>query len=98
MLVADVDSEARGFVQLYPLWSSWYCNRIWFLSDLYVAETARRLGIGTSLVNATKEFAATTTATSVLVELPRSEPHLAAFYARLGFARDDVFELARYRL
>jgi hypothetical protein len=31
-----------------------------------------------------------------MVELPRSEPHLTAFYDRLGFARDEVFDLARY--
>jgi hypothetical protein len=32
-----------------------------------------------------------------MVELPRREPHLAKFYAKLGFAKDEVFELARYR-
>jgi hypothetical protein len=32
-----------------------------------------------------------------MVELPRREPHLADFYAKLGFAKDEVFELARYQ-
>jgi hypothetical protein len=31
-----------------------------------------------------------------MVELPRREPHLTEFYANLGFARDEVFDLARY--
>ena len=97
VFVADVDGTAAGFIQLYPLWSSWYCGRIWFLSDLYVAESARRLGIGAKLVEAVKRHAAATSASSVMVELPRREPHLKAFYARLGFSEDDVFELARYR-
>ena len=89
--------RACGFIQLYPLWSSWYCGRIWFPSDLYVAEDARRHGIGRLLVEAAKAHAASTSASSVMVELPRREPHLEAFYARLGFAKDEVFELARYR-
>ncbi len=91
-------ASAVGFVQLYPLWSSWYCRRIWFLSDLYVAEEWRKGGIGARLVDHVIAFAKETNASSVMVELPRSEPHLAAFYARLGFGLDEIFELARYRL
>lgn len=88
----------RGFIQLYPLWSSWYCARIWFLSDLYVAEDARRHGAGAMLVERVKAYAAETSASSVMVELPMSEPHLRDFYARLGFHEDPVFGLARYEL
>lgn len=86
----------RGFIQLYPIWSSWYCKRIWFLSDLYVDEEARRAGAGSMLVERIKEHAAQTDASSVMVELPQAEPHLYAFYERLGFKRDAVFDLARY--
>jgi GNAT superfamily N-acetyltransferase len=92
------DASAVGFIQLYPLWSSWYCRRIWFLSDLYVAEAARNRGIGAKLVERVIGFAKETNASSVMVELPRREPHLAEFYARLGFGRDEIFELARYLL
>lgn len=91
-------ADAVGFIQLYPLWSSWYCRRIWFLSDLYVAEPARKHGIGARLVERAVGFGKETDASSVMVELPRGEPHLADFYAKLGFGRDEVFELARYRL
>lgn len=87
-----------GFTQLYPLWSSWYCRRIWFLSDLYVRESARGHGIGSNLIERVIAYALETDASSVLVELPRREPHLSQFYARLGFQADDVFELARYRV
>jgi len=97
VFVADADDGAVGFAQLYPLWSSWYCERIWFLSDLYVAEPARKVGAGSLLIEAVKAFAAATSASSVMVELPRAEPHLERFYARLGFVKDDVFELARYK-
>ena len=86
----------QGFIQLYPLWSSWYCRRIWFLSDLYVAERSRKLGIGRGLVERAIAHARETHASSIMVELPLREPHLRAFYAELGFHEDAVFDLARY--
>ncbi|HEY6325623.1 MAG TPA: GNAT family N-acetyltransferase [Candidatus Cybelea sp.] len=94
--VARDGEDAVGFIQLYPLWSSWYCRRIWFLSDLYVKESARKHGVGRRLVERVIEHARETDAVSVMVELPRREPHLEEFYRRLGFGRDEVFELARY--
>jgi GNAT superfamily N-acetyltransferase len=97
VFVGWIAAEASGFIQLYPLWSSWYCRRIWFLSDLYVAEAARGRGIGAGLVERAIAHANETEAASIMVELPRREPHLADFYAKLGFAKDEVFELARYQ-
>lgn len=88
--------EAEGFIQLYPLWSSWHCKPIWFLSDLYVGESSRKRGVGRRLVQRVLAFAHETGASSVMVELPRREPHLREFYAKLGFHEDALFELARY--
>jgi GNAT superfamily N-acetyltransferase len=96
VFVARDSEDAIGFIQLYPLWSSWYCRRIWFLSDLYVKDDARKRGVGRRLVERVIEHARETGAVSVMVELPRREPHLEEFYRRLGFGRDEVFELARY--
>lgn len=89
------DGLAIGFLQLYPLFSSWYAKRIWFLSDLYVADDARKKGAGRALVRAALDFATQTGAASIMVELPFSEPHLARFYGELGFDKDPVFELYR---
>lgn len=96
VFLAFEEDVACGFILLYPLWSSWYCKRIWFLSDLYVAPQQRNRGAGKMLVEQIKAFAMESGAKSVMVELPRSEPHLTAFYDSLGFARDPVFELARW--
>jgi len=89
------DGVAAGFLQLYPLFSSWYARRQWFLSDLYVDAALRARGIGRRLVEAAIAFAADTEARAILVELPFSEPHLTRFYSQLGFERDAVFELYR---
>ena len=95
VLAAFDGSEAAGFLQLYPLFSSWYCKRQWFLSDLYVDERFRERGIGKHLVSACIDFAKRGGARAILVELPFSEPHLVKFYGELGFTKDDVFELYR---
>jgi len=96
--IAVTDGKPCGFIQLYPLWSSWYCRRIWFLSDLYVDEAARGGGVATRLVERAVAHAAETDSASVMVELPKDEPHLYEFYDKRGFKRDPVFDLARYQL
>lgn len=95
VLAAFDDSHAAGFLQLYPLFSSWYAQRQWFLSDLYVDTAFRERGIGQRLVNAAIEYAQQTQSRAILVELPFSEPHLVKFYSALGFNKDAVFDLYR---
>lgn len=96
VLAAFEHEEAAGFLQLYPLFSSWYCKRQWFLSDLYVDERFRERGIGKHLVAACIDYAKRSSARAVLVELPFSEPHLVEFYGKMGFAKDAVFDLYRF--
>jgi GNAT superfamily N-acetyltransferase len=95
---ARSDAQAVGFIQLYPLWSSWYCRRIWFLSDLYVREESRKYGVGRRVVERAVEHAVESGSSSIMVELPHREPHLREFYAGLGFHEDAVFDLARRNL
>lgn len=96
VLAAFDGAAAAGFLQLYPLFSSWYARRQWFLSDLFVAPDFRTRGIGKRLVQAAIDFAKQTKARAILVELPHSEPHLVKFYSELGFAKDAVFDLYRF--
>ena len=95
VLAAFEGTAAAGFLQLYPLFSSWYARRQWFLSDLYVNAERRDRGIGKRLVEAAIDFAEKTNARGILVELPYSEPHLTRFYSQLGFEKDAIFELYR---
>ena len=46
-----------GFVQLYPTFSSLQCNRAWILNNLFVAERARRCGVGEALMDAATDSA-----------------------------------------
>ncbi len=90
--------RAAGFLQLYPLFSSWYATRQWFLSDLFVDPSYQRRGIARRLLDASTQFARETQSRSVLVELPFSEPHLVKLYEAAGYGRDDVFALYRLKL
>ena len=98
VLMAFVDERPAGFLQLYPLFSSWYATRIWFLSDLYVAEPFRNAGTGRQLVQAAQEFARDGGSRSIMVEIPHREPHLVRFYESLDFNRDRDFNLYRFYL
>lgn len=93
--VAERGGELVGFLQLYPLFSSWYATRIWFLSDLYVAEPSRHCGVARSLVSAAETFARDDGSRSIMVEIPHREPHLVRFYESLGYIRDIDFNLYR---
>jgi len=95
LLALDGD-DALGFLTLYPLFSSWYATRIWFLSDLYVRDDVRKGGIGRRLVEAAKAFASEGGARSIMVEIPHREPHLVKFYEDLLFMRDRDFNLHRF--
>lgn len=95
LIVSEEAGALTGFLQLYPLFSSWYAQRIWFLSDLYVAEHARKSGTGKALVEAARDYARETTSRSIMVEIPHSEPHLVTFYERLNFQKDNTFDLYR---
>jgi GNAT superfamily N-acetyltransferase len=48
---AEVDGKAVGFTQLYPLFCSLEMKRIWLLYDLFVDESARKLGVAQTLIS-----------------------------------------------
>jgi GNAT superfamily N-acetyltransferase len=51
-LARDGGGRAVGFASLFWTWATWAAGRIGILGDLYVAEDARRQGIGEALIHA----------------------------------------------
>src|SRR5215207_166643 len=53
-----MDGEhALGLVQLYPLFASVALQSLWLLNDLFVAESARKQGVGEALMRHAEQFA-----------------------------------------
>ena len=56
VLVAEEDSAAVGFTQLYPLFSSISLGSVYVLNDLFVHPKARRRGVGERLLEASRSL------------------------------------------
>ncbi|HET8555377.1 MAG TPA: GNAT family N-acetyltransferase [Rhodanobacteraceae bacterium] len=88
-LARDADTtDALGFVQLYPGFSSVSAGRIWILNDLFVKPDARGHGIGRALMQRAREHGE---ATGVLrLTLSTAEDNHAAqqLYESEGWQRD----------
>lgn len=91
LLLARHNGNPAGFVQLYPSLSSVSMKRIWILNDLYVAASARRLGIGKHLMDAARDHAARTGAIRLELTTENNNTTAQALYERCGYVRDTVF-------
>jgi GNAT superfamily N-acetyltransferase len=91
ILIAESDGRAVGFAQLYPSFSSTRAQRIYVLNDLYVAPTARRLGIGRALLMAAADFGRRAGAARLALSTQRNNTSAQALYESCGWVRDDEF-------
>ena len=84
----DDNSNAMGFTQLYPIFSSVSMRRLHVLNDLYVDSTFRSKGIGQALLEYTKEYIVTINGKGLVLETAKDNPaqHL---YERLGWKLDS---------
>ncbi len=90
-IARDQAGAGLGFVHLYPFFSSLALAPAWLLSDLYVAESARRQGIGEALMNAARAHAEASGACGLQLETAKTNLVGQALYERLGYVRDQVF-------
>jgi len=78
-------TEALGFVQLYPSFSSVAARRIWVLNDLFVAAAARGSGVGRALMEAAREHAIRTGAKRLTLETTTENRRAWSLYEDLGY-------------
>ena len=96
-LAEEENGPTLGFTQLYPLFSSTVCRRLWLLNDLYTTELARCRGIGGALMEAARKHAIETGAAGI--ELSTAHTNLPAqrLYESLGYAMDQTYRVYTLR-
>ena len=94
LAVADAgrSSEAVGFTQLYPSFSSVSLRRLWVLNDLFVGPSARRGGVGRRLLERAREWAIETGAKGLVLATAVDNGKARALYESCGWQRDDGFQ------
>jgi GNAT superfamily N-acetyltransferase len=90
--------RALGFTQLYPSFSSVSMRPIWILNDLFVAEEARRRGVGAMLLRAAQDHALRTGAARLALSTAVTNTKAQALYEQDGWKRDTAFLHYEYQL
>jgi ribosomal protein S18 acetylase RimI-like enzyme len=90
-LIGRRRSEAWGFTQLYPTFSSLQACRTWVLYDLFVSPATRHKGLGRRLMNRAREHAVETGASSIALSTARTNLIGQALYESLGYVQDKEF-------
>jgi ribosomal protein S18 acetylase RimI-like enzyme len=92
ILVADSPTSGLlGFCQLYPSFCSVQAQPIYVLYDLFVAASARKAGIGRSLLLAAEAKARADGKTRMDLTTARDNFAAQSLYESLGWVRDEVF-------
>lgn len=91
VLLATVNGQAAGFVQLYPGFSSIACCSTMILNDLFVAGNHRSAGVGRRLVEATIRLASARGAARIQLETAQGNASARALYEQLGFEQSTGF-------
>ena len=93
------DTEAMGFVQMYPSFCSVDAFRILILYDLYVAERARGRGVGEALMQRASDYARSIGVSKIDLETAKDNSTAQALYTKLGYRREnDNFLMYSLRL
>lgn len=91
IFVAFEGGAAVGFTQLYPSFSSVSMAPILILNDLFVASTARRLGVGSALLQAAAEYGRSVGAVRLVLSTELTNTTAQSLYEALGWKRDTVY-------
>jgi GNAT superfamily N-acetyltransferase len=86
--VARLGDEVVGVIVANEIWSIKFPGRALWVEELYVAPSARRLGLGRQLVSALVEWAHRTGYAGVEIEAYRMNTAASVLYASLGFRRN----------
>jgi GNAT superfamily N-acetyltransferase len=91
IFLAEDESGALGFTQLYPIFSSISAAPAWVLNDLFVSPAARRSGAGRALLERARQHGIETGARWLSLSTGRDNREAQALYEKLGWVRDTEY-------
>ena len=91
IFLASLKEEAVGFARLYPIFSSVSLRNAWLLNDLYVAEHARKQGIGEALLQQAKQFGIETKAKYIQLQTAGDNYTAQSVYEKNGWIKMQDF-------
>jgi ribosomal protein S18 acetylase RimI-like enzyme len=87
IFLAEKDTIALGFLQMYPSFYSVEAAKIYILYDLYVINNARNLGVGALLMNKAKDYAKEQGASRIDLMTAFSNKASQHLYEELGYKK-----------
>jgi GNAT superfamily N-acetyltransferase len=84
-------SEAAGFAQLYPVFSSLQMAPAWVLNDLFVRPASRRHRVAHELLDAANQLARETGASQLELSTGNDNAAAQRLYESRGWKRDTEF-------
>ena len=91
IFLAMESERAIGFVQLYPLFASVALQSLWLLNDLFVVESARKQGVGETLIKHAEQFAKETGSRGLFLRTATDNLTAQTLYEKCGWIRDNTF-------
>jgi len=91
LLASAADGQALGFTQLYPLFSSTRAARTYLLNDLFVAASARRLGVARALLQHAARHAQALGAIGMSLSTAHGNRQAQQLYESLGWQHETEF-------
>lgn len=93
ILVAENKTGLRGFVQLYPSFSSISLARTLILNDLYVIPAARRQGVASALLRAATAYARRVRASRITLSTLVDNEAAQHLYREHGWLPDEQYKV-----
>jgi len=91
IFVAEVERlELSGFVQLYPLFSSFQMSKLWMLNDLFGHTEFRQKGISIGLIEKVKKLVINSNACGMFLETEKPNTAGNNLYPKTGFELNTV--------
>lgn len=90
-IIQDERGNGLGFCQLYPSFSSISARATLILSDLYVTQHARCVGLGRRLLTCAINYAKAKGVVSVGLTTHQDNHQAQALYKSLGFVQEQDF-------